>query len=46
VRSPSLADLEPLAALGVTELVIVDAPPADAADAVDWVDSLATEWIR
>lgn len=46
LRSPSAADLEPLTALGVTELVIVDAPPTDAADAVKWVDGLAAEWIR
>lgn len=33
-----------LAALGVGELVIVGAPPADGGDAARWVDHLAHQW--
>ena len=34
-----------LAAAGVTELVIVAAPPAEADDAADWVSTLAARWL-
>lgn len=39
---PSL--LSELAEAGVTELVIVGAPPADPAEAATWVEELATHW--
>jgi probable F420-dependent oxidoreductase len=47
----SLSDAEPvllpeLAAAGVTELVIVGEPPAQAAAAADWVDELAAFWLK
>ena len=47
----SLSDGDPamlpqLAAAGVTELVIVAAPPAEPDDAADWVDQLAAHWLR
>lgn len=38
------ADLPDLEALGVTELVLVEAPPPDARDASDWVETLAHRW--
>ena len=46
----SVSDGEPemlaeLAALGVTELVIVAAPPSEPDDAADWVSSLAARWL-
>jgi probable F420-dependent oxidoreductase len=46
----SVSDCEPemvaeLAALGVTELVIVGAPPAEPDEAADWVSSLAAQWL-
>ena len=46
----SLSDGEPemlaeLAALGVTELVIVAEPPAEPDEAADWVAGLAARWI-
>ncbi len=45
----SLADGAPddvagLAAAGVDELVLVDAPPADPAEAADWVSQMADRW--
>jgi|SRR5215469_1426694 len=47
----SLSDGDPdhlpdLAAAGVTELVIVGAPPAEPDAAADWVEELADRWIR
>jgi probable F420-dependent oxidoreductase len=54
-RTPTLAvslagcepsDIPELAAIGVDELVIVDAPPAAAEDADVWVAELARRWIR
>jgi probable F420-dependent oxidoreductase len=47
----SLSDGDPallpeLAAAGVTELVIVGAPPAEPDAAADWVYQLAARWIR
>jgi probable F420-dependent oxidoreductase len=46
----SLSDGDPamlpdLAAAGVTELVVVAAPPAEPRDATNWVDELAAAWI-
>jgi probable F420-dependent oxidoreductase len=40
------AALPELAALGVTELVVVAAPPADPADAAPWAQDLAAHWGR
>jgi probable F420-dependent oxidoreductase len=37
-------DLPELASLGVTELVIVDSPPADPDDSTRWVAALARRW--
>jgi probable F420-dependent oxidoreductase len=45
LRDLSVDDVSPLADLGVDELVIVDAPPADAAAAGDWVSILADKWM-
>jgi probable F420-dependent oxidoreductase len=45
LRDLSVDDVRPLADLGVDELVIVDAPPADAAAAGDWVSILADKWM-
>lgn len=42
--SPDL--LPDLAAAGVTELVVVDVPPAEPDGATDWVEELAERWIR
>jgi probable F420-dependent oxidoreductase len=40
------AQLPELAELGVDELVVVDAPPADSAAAASWVGDLADRWVR
>lgn len=45
LRDPSLADVAPLAELGVDELVIVDGPPGDAGVAAEWVTALADHWM-
>jgi probable F420-dependent oxidoreductase len=45
LRDLSVDDVRRLADLGVDELVIVDAPPADAAAAGDWVSILADKWM-
>jgi hypothetical protein len=37
-------DLDALTAMGVSELVVVDAPPAHPADAAGWVTALAERW--
>jgi probable F420-dependent oxidoreductase len=37
--------LPELAALGIDELVVVDAPPADPAEVPRWVEALAARWI-
>jgi hypothetical protein len=42
LRDLSVDDLRPLAGLGVDELVIVEAPPEDAATAGDWCQRLPT----
>jgi probable F420-dependent oxidoreductase len=39
-------DRAALAGLGVTELVVVESPPADPGQAGRWVDGLAERWIR
>jgi len=39
------ADLPELERLGVTEIVVVEAPPSDAQRASAWVDELARRWI-
>jgi probable F420-dependent oxidoreductase len=46
LRDGDPGQLPALAAAGVTELVIVAAPPEDAAAAADWVRDLADRWIR
>ena len=38
------ADLPDLARIGVTELVVVAAPPTDPAAAATWVQDLAAQW--
>lgn len=45
LREPHRADVADLAALGVTEFVLVDAPPADPTAASDWVEALARRWM-
>lgn len=45
LRDPSPRDVEALAEVGVDELVLVDAPPADAARARDWIAQLAQRWL-
>jgi probable F420-dependent oxidoreductase len=39
------SDVAELAAIGVDELVIVDAPPASGAEVAAWVSELAARWI-
>ena len=39
------ADVPELARLGVTQLVVVEAPPEDAAAAEAWTAALAARWI-
>jgi len=45
LREPTPADAAGLAAAGVDELVLVEAPPPDAAVARDWVQDLASRWM-
>ena len=45
LRESKVADVAPLAALGVTELVIVDSPPDSVSEVSGWVDQLADKWI-
>jgi probable F420-dependent oxidoreductase len=45
LRNLQPADVEPLAELGVDELVVVDSPPPDPDSAADWVTGLAERWI-
>lgn len=45
LASPRPDDVGKLAELGVDELVLVKAPPADPDGATDWVGALADEWI-
>jgi probable F420-dependent oxidoreductase len=46
LRSPSVGDCKELAVLGVDELVLVEAPPASAQAASDWVSALAVQWLK
>jgi probable F420-dependent oxidoreductase len=45
LRSPQDDDVAKLADLGVTEMVVVEGPPADPRLAADWVSTLADRWI-
>ena len=45
LRDLQTRDVQPLADLGVDELVIVDAPPEDARVAAAWVSALADHWL-
>jgi probable F420-dependent oxidoreductase len=38
-------DVAPLAAVGIDELVLVEAPPGEASVAADWVSALADHWM-
>jgi probable F420-dependent oxidoreductase len=44
LRGGSPEDAADVAALGVTELVVVDSPPEDPARAEQWVHALADDW--
>lgn len=44
LQDPDVGDLRRLGDLGVDELVLVDAPPADARAAAQWVAALADRW--
>jgi probable F420-dependent oxidoreductase len=46
LRAPEPADRDPLADLGVDELVVVAGPPADPAGAAAWVDDLVSPWLE
>jgi probable F420-dependent oxidoreductase len=45
LRDLEAGDAPALAALGIDELVVVEAPPDDAGAAADWVLALADRWI-
>jgi probable F420-dependent oxidoreductase len=45
VSGSTPADAPELERLGVTELVVVEGPPGDPADAAVWVRELATQWL-
>ena len=45
LRKPQLEDVKRLAESGVDELVIVGAPPDDAAAAPEWVAALSDRWM-
>src|SRR5574340_354437 len=45
LREVCVDDVPALAAAGVDELVLVDAPPEDPAAAADWVATLAQRWM-
>lgn len=45
LRNPARADVALLGDLGITELVLVDAPPDSAEECLVWVDRLADRWI-
>ena len=45
LRDGTPEDVAALAELGVTELVLVDSPPADPAAAEGWVGQLARRWL-
>jgi probable F420-dependent oxidoreductase len=44
LASPALDDLTALTEMGVTELVLVESPPADPGAAEQWVVGLASDW--
>ena len=44
MKSPRPDDLAALADLGIDELVVVEAPPADPRRAADWLTALAERW--
>jgi probable F420-dependent oxidoreductase len=44
LSEPSTADLAPLGAIGVSELVLVGSPPEDPRAAEEWVAALAARW--
>jgi len=44
LRDGSPEDADALAAMEVTELVVVDSPPAHSGRAARWVTSLAERW--
>ncbi len=45
LRAPTPADAGRLAAAGIDELVLVEAPPQDPTRAADWVQQLAARWL-
>ncbi|OSC43266.1 LLM class F420-dependent oxidoreductase [Mycobacterium decipiens] len=45
LRSPQVGDIDALAELGVDELVLVAAPPDNAAAVAGWVSALAGKWM-
>lgn len=45
LRAPTPADVERLAAAGVDEFVVVEAPPENPARAEEWVHQLAARWM-
>ena len=45
LRDPTPGDAARLAAAGIDELVLVETPPDDPAQAADWVHQLAARWI-
>lgn len=45
LRSLTRHDVAALAELGIDEVVLVEAPPADPAVAADWVSALADHWM-
>jgi alkanesulfonate monooxygenase SsuD/methylene tetrahydromethanopterin reductase-like flavin-dependent oxidoreductase (luciferase family) len=44
LQAPEPADLPALEELGISELVLVEAPPEDVDAAADWVADLARRW--
>jgi probable F420-dependent oxidoreductase len=46
LQQPQQTDLSALAALAIDELVLVEAPPGEAADVPDWAAALAERWVR
>jgi probable F420-dependent oxidoreductase len=45
LRSPTRSDRDRLVELGVSELVIVESPPADPADVPAWIAELSDRWL-
>ena len=46
LRRPSIGDFDELAALGVDELVLVEAPPESPEAASEWITALAVQWLK